>query len=435
MNYYVFQSQVGKNEHLTSNNKILIKREILIFLIPMGCYNSKNLYKGTLMINYLNRLFTIVVVAVFVAGCVKPTQQIESPQTTQPVQSTQTSQSIYTNSQQPIYEDASPIIYEDPNSATTSNSGVVYSQIPTDNSVVTTTGYPQQDNTIEQATVVQQATVAPPMQQESSVIQQEPVAPQQPVYTNPYETGGASSYPDPYANSSSQSSTPSYPSSSNYPTSSYPTQSYPTSSYPTPPSYPTSSSASSAGQSEGGGGIHLQVAAFKDYYAAKQFKNSLSLAPSQSAYIKRGPMNKVIVTGISSLAEAKQLKNSRFPGAFIVQGGSLSGSGGYTPPPATTPSYNTGGGTTTTYTVNDPYGTSTSSGGGYSSSSSSGIGVQIGAFSSRAKAQEIANSHHGKHPAVVKKIGRYYKVILTGFSSRSSARAYGSRVGGFVVSF
>ena len=155
-------------------------------------------------------------------------------------------------------------------------------------------------------------------------------------------------------------------------------------------------------------------------------KNSLTLAPGQSAYIQRGPMNKVIITGISSVAEANRLKNTRFPGAFIVQGGSMS-SGGYTPEP----SYNTGGGTT--YTVNDPYGVPSSSGDSYSSGS--GIGVQVGAFSSREKAQEVADMHHGQHPAVVKKIGRYYKVILTGFSSRSAARAYAGRVGGFVVSY
>ena len=303
---------------------------------------------------YTNTLFATAAVAVLATGCVKPTQQAQS---TQPV---------YTDPQQPVYEEAAPIVYEDPNAVTTSNSGVVYSQLPADNTVVTTTGYPQQG---------QQGTAA------------------QPVYTNPYETGGANSYPDPYANGAAQ---------------------------PAATSYPTSSGAP-AGQ--GGGGIHLQVAALKDYYAAEQFKNSLSLAPGQSAYVQRGPMNKVIVTGISSVAEANQLKNTRFPGAFIVQGGSMSG-GGYTPEP----SYNTGGGA---YTVNDPYGAPASSG-GYSSGG--GIGVQIGAFSSRAKAQEVADMHRGQHTPVVKKIGRYYKVILTGFSTRSAAKAYASRVGGFVIS-
>ncbi len=301
---------------------------------------------------YTSTLLATIAIAILATGCVKPTQEAQA-QSTQPV---------YTDPQQPVYEEAAPIVYEDPNAATTSNSGVVYSQLPPDNTVVTTPGYPQQGATT------------------------------QPVYTNPYETGGATSYPDPYASGAGQSASTNYPAPSGTP----------------------------AGQ--GGGGIHLQVAALKDYYAAEQFKNSLSLAPGQSAYIQRGPMNKVIITGISSVAEANRLKNTRFPGAFIVQGGSMSG-GGYTPEP----SY--GGGA---YTVNDPYGVP-SDGGSYSSGG--GIGVQIGAFSSKAKAQEVADMHHGQHPAVVKKIGRYYKVILTGFSSRSVARAYSGRVGGFVVSY
>ena len=321
------------------------------------------------MIKYSKTILVTISVAIFATGCVKPIQQ------TQP--QAQSTQPVYTNPQQPVYEEATPIIYEDPNAVTTSNSGVDYNQIPTDNTVITTQG-----------------TSYPPQQPVGTSYPQ-PTTPPQPTYTNPYETGGASSYPDPYANATSQPATTNYPA----PSASTPVR-------------------------QGGGGIHLQVAAFKDYYAAEQFKSSLSLAPGQSAYIQRGAMNKVIVTGISSVAEANQLKNSRFPGAFIVQGGSMSG-GGYTPEP----SYNTGG---ETYTVNDPYGVPSSSSGGYSSGG--GIGVQVGAFSSRAKAQEVADMHHGKHPAVVKKIGRYYKVILTGFSSRSSARAYASRVGGFVVS-
>ena len=336
---------------------------------------------------YTNILFATATIAILTTGCAKPIQQTQS--TTQPVYTEQP--------QSPVYEEATPIVYEDPNVVTTSSSGVDYNQIPTDNTVITTTGttYPQPAVTTYPAS----STTSYP---QSPVTYPQSPATSQPVYTNPYETGGANSYPDPYSGGATQSTATNYP----------------------------APSSNSAGQ--GGGGIHLQVAALKDYYAAEQFKNSLSLAPGQSAYIKRGPMNKVIVTGISSVAEANRLKNTRFPGAFIVQGGSMSG-GGYTSEPSysTTPSSNRGGGVT--YTVNDPYGTPTSGRGGYSSGS--GIGVQVGAFSSRAKAQEVADMQHGQHPAVVKKIGRYYKVILTGFSSRSSARAYASRVGGFVVSY
>jgi len=296
---------------------------------------------------YTNILLTTTAVAFLATGCVKPTQD---------------NQAVYNgNQQQPIYEEAAPIVYEDP---ATTQSGVIYNQIPTETvSYPQTTTYPQQTTTTY------------------------PAATNQPVYTNPYETTGTTSYPDPYANGSV---TTTYPATS-------------TSSAPI------------------AGGIHLQIAALKNYYAAEELKNTLSLAPGQSAYIQRGAMNKVIVTGISSVAEANQLKNNRFPGSFIVQGGN---SGGYVP---AEPIYNTG----TTYTVNDPYGVPSSNA---SYSSVSGIGVQVGAFSSRSKAQEVASSQGGRYPAVVKKIGQYYKVILTGFSNRSAAKSYASQVGGFVVS-
>ena len=213
-------------------------------------------------------------------------------------------------------------------------------------------------------------------------------------------TNGEISYPDPYANGGTGTVY-------NDP---YATQTVIT-------DYPVTAAATT-GQ---GGGIHLQIAALKDYYTAEDYKNRLSLAPGMSAYVKRGAMNKVIVSGIPSIAEANRLKESRFPGAFIVQGGS---SGGYTP--AVQPNYgSTGAGA---YNVNNPYGSSSSVG-------DSGVGVQIGAFGSNGKAQSVANSQGGRYPATVKKIGQYYKVILTGFSSRSVAKAHAATVGGFVVNY
>jgi hypothetical protein len=210
------------------------------------------------------------------------------------------------------------------------------------------------------------------------------------------------SYPDPYANGGTG---PVY----NDPYISQPV----INDYPATPSVP-------AGQA---GGIHLQIAALKEYFTAEDFKNRLSLAPGLSAYVQRGAMNKVIITGIPSLAEANRLKESRFPGAFIVQGAS---SGGYTP--SVQPNYDTSSGGV--YNVNNPYGSASST-----FSSNSGIGVQIGAFGSNGKAQSVASSQSGQYPATVKKIGQYYKVILTGFSSRSAAKAHAGRVGGFVVNY
>jgi len=288
---------------------------------------------------YSNTLVATIAVAFLATGCVKPAQDNQ--------------QVVYDNSQ-PVYEEAAPIIYEDTGAAP---SGVVYSELPADGTVVTTPGTP--------VTGTQ-------------------------VYTNPYETGGATSYPDPYANGGATS--------------------YPATSYPAATSAP-------AGQ---GGGIHLQIAALKDYYAAEEFKNTLSLAPGQSAYVQRGPMNKVIVTGIASMQEANQLKETRFPGAFIVQGSG----GGYTPP--VTPAYDNGA-----YTTNNPYGASATPAG------NSGIGVQIGAFSSHETAQSVADANRGQYTPIVKKIGQFYKVILTGFPSRAAAKsalASGQIPNGFVVS-
>ena len=293
------------------------------------------------------------------------------------VKPAQDPQPVYTDTTQPamtqpvVYEQAQGVVYEP------AATGTIYEEIPQDTTVITPPG----------------AIMTQPSYPTSSTTS----------YPDPYATsgGGGSSFPDPYA---------SQPVISDYPG---------TTSYPATTSAP-------AGQ--GGGGIHLQIAALKDYYTAEDYKNRLSLAPGMSAYVQRGAMNKVIVTGIPSVAEANRLKESRFPGAFIVQGAS---SGGYTP--SVQPNYDTSGGGYNSggaYSVNNPYGSSSSS----STSGNSGIGVQVGAFATQGKAQSVANNQGGKYPATVKKIGRYYKVILTGFSSRSAAKAHASRVGGFVVS-
>jgi len=296
-----------------------------------------------------NTLVTTFAVAFLSTGCVKPTQN--------------TQQQVYDNTQE-VYQESIPDVY---NTTGTSSTGGIYSEIPADNTVVTTNGtlYPQ--------TTTQQ------------------------VYTNPYETSSAVPYPDPYGNAAT-----------NYPVSTPITQ-YPTATT----SYPVTTPQA--------GGIHLQVAALKDYYAAENFKNRLVLGQGQSAYVQRGAMNKVIITGIASMQEASILKNTTYPGAFIVQGSE----GSYTPP--VTPSYDGNN----PYTINDPYGVSSSSS---IANSNNGIGVQVGAFSSRSKAQEVADSHSGQYRALVKRIGQYYKVILTGFANRSAAKAHASRVGGFVVS-
>jgi len=230
-----------------------------------------------------------------------------------------------------------------------------------------------------------------------------------------FSTGGGSSstYSNPY---SGYNSSTDYSSSHSSSSTSY--------SAPATSSYSVPSTRSSSAH---GGGIHLQIAALKDYYAAEEFKNSLSLDPKYSVYIQRGAMNKVIISGISSVNEANRLKERRFPGAFIVRNsGSSSSSSSYSSAPASSSAYGGGSSYSGGYTDN-----SSAYGGGYSSSSShsassGSVGVQIGAFSSRSKAQSIANANGGKYHAIVEKgtsRGRtIYRVILTGFSSRADAK-------------
>jgi hypothetical protein len=196
-----------------------------------------------------------------------------------------------------------------------------------------------------------------------------------------------------------------------------------------------SSSTTSSSSSQGGGGIHLQVAALKDYYAAEEFKNSLSLDSKYTAYIQRGAINKVIISGISSVSEANRLKERRFPGAFIVRntGGNSSSSSAYG-----SSSYGSSSNYNASYTDNSAYGSYNSS--SSSSGVSGSVGVQIGAFSSRGKAQSVANANSGQYKAIVEKgtsRGRtIYRVILTGFSSRSDAKralSSGRIANGFVT--
>jgi len=332
-------------------------------------------------------IISTVALAILTTGCVKkPTNDTVVYDNSQ--------QPVYDNAQQPVYEDAAPIIYDD--ALNTSTSGVIYNDVPTDNTVITT-------DTYNPAPVIVDTTYVEP-------------ATSQPVSsgtTGPYSND--ITYPDPYANQPSSSST--YPDP-------YATQSSSSSSYPDPYAtatsrYPSSSSSSASSQ---GGGIHLQIAALKDYYAAKEFKNSLSLDPKYSVYVKRGSINKVIISGISSVSEANRLKERRFPGAFIVQGGSS-----YSSSTTSSPSYSY----ETNYTVNNPYGTT-------SAVSSSGIGVQIGAFSSKSKAQTLANSASSRYKGMVKSGRsngkRIYKAILTGFASEAEARRFiANRGDGFLV--
>lgn len=348
-----------------------------------------------------NILLATSAIAVLATGCVKPTQNaqpIYDP--AQPTYGTTTEQSgTY---QEATYDpSAAGIIYEGAQSddnpeITTGAVGAATTYPDTYGSTASATTYPDTYGSSSSTATTYPSTYGSSTTYGGS----SSTTTSYPTYGSSSSASTSTSYPDPYASSSTTSTT--YP------------DPYVISSATT--NYPATASSSSGHSS---GGIQLQIAALKNYYTALEYKNRLSLPSGLSAYVKRGAMNKVIITGISSIAEANRLKENRFPGAFIVHGGGASG--GYTS--SSTPSI--------TYTVNNPYGTPSSS--TYSSSGNSGVGVQIGAFSTRSKAQSVANAHTGRYPATVKKIGGLYKVILTGFSSESAARRYAKRVGGFIV--
>jgi cell division septation protein DedD len=328
-------------------------------------------------------VISTMALTLIMTGCVKKADTIAPPavyDNPQPVYET-APQPVYETTTQPVYETATPIVYEE-----TISSGTTYSELPVDNTQIITDGAYSQ--VVNAGTSYGQPAVTTEVNTGNS------------AYSNPYGSS-SETYPDPYGNGAIVSD---YPASSN-------SNSY------------TSSPAPS-------GGIHLQIAALKNYYAAEEFKNSLSLDPKYSAYVKRGTINKVIVTGMTSISEVNRLKENRFPGSFVVSGGDSYSSS----TPSASSSYNGGG----AYTNNTPYGSSSSSS---SSSSNSGVGVQIGAFSSRSKAQSVANANGGQYRAVVSEgtsQGRsIYRVVLTGFSSRATAKralASGQIKNGFVTS-
>ena len=346
-------------------------------------------------------------------GCVKPTEEVNTA-----TQGDNSNGETVTYTEQPnsvTYEESAPIVYSDP---TTSTGNVIYGDtttttVPTTNNVGygTSTG----DGTII-ATDHYQPAVGTTTSTGSGAYG---------AYGTPSGGGGEiyNSVDDPYTSTGtdSYSRNNSYTSSSNQNSYSHNDPYSSINSYHTNNSYSTTNSSYSSG-----GGIALQVAAFSSYYAAQEFKNNLSLDPKYSAYIKKGAMNKVIIRGFSSRAEAKALAARQFPGAFIVSGSSSSSY-------SSTPSYS--GSSSSSYSRNSSYSSS-------SAHTASGIGIQVGAFSSKTKARNIAQSKAGgKYTAIVKTAtirGRtIYKAIILGFSSRADAKraiASGRFGDAFVVS-
>jgi len=317
---------------------------------------------------YTNGLaFSTIALAILTTGCVK--------------KPTNDGQVTYDNSQtQGVYDNGT---YDN----TTAQAGTTYETAGTitygDNTAVTPTGSIYTGEATDSTVITTTDAYGQPVASAGDTSYGQPAASNNGAFNDPYAS--SNNFPDPYAGGT-QSSNDNY----------------------------SSASSSNTG---GNGGIHLQIAALGDYYAAEEFKNSLSLDPKYSAYVKRGNPNKVIVTGISSVSEANRLKDSRFPGAFIVSGGSSYSSSSY--------------GNDSGYTTNNSYGSS-------STAAANGLGVQIGAFSSHSKAQGAAESASSKYSPFVKTVNRngkkLYKAILTGFASESEARSFiANRGSGFVV--
>ena len=340
-------------------------------------------------------LLSAVVVALLTTGCVKPTDKPNTTNTPNTVGNSDPA--VYPD--QPatvVYEDATPIVYEDP--ATSSSSGTIYG---TDSTIITTNSYEPIGG-----------TTTPSSPSSSGGLYGDPYGGAGGTYSES-STGGEEIYTDPYATSGGGAATtaPSYGGTPSYGGSS--------GGYTTETSYGGASSGNSNAP-----GIHLQIAALKEYFAAVAFKDNLSLDPKYSAYVKKGRMNKVIVTGIPNRAEAKRLATRQFPGAFIVGGSPISGGSSY------------GGGSYSSY-PSAPAPTRTPS----YSGNRNGIGIQIGAFSSQAKARDVAESSAGsRYRPMVKKVmvrGKtLYKAIVVGFTSRAEAKnaISSGQFNGFVVS-
>jgi len=378
-------------------------------------------------------LLSTVALALMATGCVKKQDNVTASGTygtseattiydTTGTRGVGTEEStITTTSTDTTYETAGPLVYDTGSGVVDAGSTTTYSEVVPDNTVITTT---ESGANYGSGEIIDNYSDT----QSSGAFSTNSGGRDSSAYS--YGSYSGTDYPS----STSSSYTPSSSSYTPPPSSSYSSSS----SYSTP-----SSSSSSSSQS---GGIHLQIAALKDYYAAEEFKNSLSLDPKYSVYIKRGALNKVIISGISSVNEANSLKERRFPGAFIVRnsGASSSSSSSYGGSSSSThSSYGSSSSYNSSYTDNNAYGSynSSSSSSSYSSAGVSGsVGVQIGAFSNRGKAQSVANSHSGKYKAIVEQgtsRGRkVYRVILTGFSSRADAKralASGRIANGFVT--
>jgi cell division septation protein DedD len=402
---------------------------------------------------YNNKMvISLILLTLFNTGCVKPTEEVNSAKD-------DNNALVYNEQPNTVtYDNSTPIIYADPTASTTatastvSNSSGIYDTTTADTTTTTIQGTEHYQPAMGQITTsnnIYGSTSSSSNTIPNNINDEIYANNDNNSYNNGYTNNSSSnglynnSYynniDDPYTNSGSSSNYSRSRSGSNsYSASSSHNNNYGYS-YSNNNSYSSNSNYDYSSNSSSSGGIELQVAAFKDYYSAKEFKNNLSIPPKYSAYIKKGAMNKVIIKGFSSRAEAKALASREFPGAFIVSGSSSSSSYHSYNSPSSYSSHRNNNSYHLNYTTNTSYSSPSYSNSSYTKGK---IGIQVGAFSSKSKARSIAKSKAGgKYTAIVKKAtvrGRtVYKAIIVGFSSRREAKraiASGRFGDAFVVS-
>lgn len=149
--------------------------------------------------------------------------------------------------------------------------------------------------------------------------------------------------------------------------------------------------------------LHLQIEAVEDYKLAKKIRESLELKLGQFSYIKRGRLNKIVIGGINSEEEANFLRDTQYPGSFIVYPENNKLENNYSTNDDDNAAYET--------KQEDNYYT--------------GIAIQIGAFRDKSTAERVSNNYRGSYKtkiikAVINSI-TLYKVLIIGFPTREEA--------------
>lgn len=150
--------------------------------------------------------------------------------------------------------------------------------------------------------------------------------------------------------------------------------------------------------------IHLQIQAVEDYKVARKIKDSLELKSGQFGYIKKGRLNKVVIGGIKSEKDANYLRDTQYPGSFIVYPENNELENNY---PA---KYDDNDATSNDDEDNNYY---------------TGIAIQLGAFRDKATAHKVSADYTGEYQVKIMTAivngATLYKVLIIGFETREEA--------------